>query len=118
MGPCARVKQLVLQDHLVDVLSVDVGVSLDTCFSWLEFCDSEKIPLALVVMLPGLDALCEGHGKRMKRHLCVLSWLKFNCSMFSANALDYGAAVDQERLMYVFCRAGTCSPPVCHELPV
>ena len=118
MGPCARVKQSVLRDHPVDVLCVDVGVSLDTWFSWLEFCDSEKLPLALVVMLPGSDAVCEGHGERMKGHLRALSRLKFNCSMFSMNALDYGAAVDQERLVYVFCRAGTCSPPVRHELPV
>ena len=106
MVSCARVKQLVLRDHLVDVLCVDDGVSLDIWFSWLEFCDNEKLPLPLVVMLPGSDAVCEGHGKRMKGHLRALSRLKFNCFMFSMNALDYGAAVDQERLVYVFCRAG------------
>ena len=62
----ARVKQLVLRDHLVNVLCVDVGASLDTWFSWLEACDSKKLLLGLVVMLPGSDAVCEGHGKRMK----------------------------------------------------
>ena len=118
MGPFARVKQVVLRDHPVDVLLVDVGVPVGSWMTWIRCVSSEIRPSVVVAMFPGGETVCEDHGERIKADVRSLRDMGFSCQMFFMQALDYGSSIGQERLVYIFSQRGPCQAPQAHNLPV
>ena len=118
MGHPSRVKRSVLEENPVDVLLVDVDVSSRWWMSWVQGAKRSVLPSRVVVMCRSEEVVSDQHTEKAKEWFRQLEKLEFHGSLCHLSALEFGGAIDQHRLVYVFSRDLPWVPPRPHDLPI